>query len=134
MRRPLPQVDARLPRPLTCIAPALRLALAMTLQVRSGGGRAIVPSCSRRHAMKKIYDPPLTKNQNAPLYRIDKAIEKAQERLLAAIDMKRHHTSQNLAQEVVKEAREALRKADHVRELKIKELAQKDADSRAYRK
>ncbi len=84
--------------------------------------------------MKKIYDPPLTKNQNAPLYRIDKAIEKAQERLLAAIDMKRHHTSQNLAQEVVKEAREALRKADHVRELKIKELAQKDADSRAYRK
>ncbi len=84
--------------------------------------------------MTKIYDPPLTTNQNAPLYRIDKAIEKAQERLLSAIDMKRHHTSQNLAQEVIREARGALRKAEHVRALKIKELAQKDADRMGSRK
>lgn len=83
--------------------------------------------------MKKIYDPPLTTNQNAPLYRIDKTIEKAHERLTSAIDMKRHHTSHSLAQEVIKEAREALRKAEHQRELKIKEVAQKDADAKAYR-
>ncbi|QCO66968.1 hypothetical protein E4582_11700 [Luteimonas yindakuii] len=83
--------------------------------------------------MKKSYDPPLTRNTNAPLYRFDKAIEKAQERLLSAIDMKQHHTSHNLAQEVISEAREALRKAEHQRELKIRELAQKDADAKAYR-
>lgn len=83
--------------------------------------------------MKKIYDPPLTGNTNAPLYRVDKAIEKAQERLASAICMKRHHTSQNLAQEVIKEARDGLRKAEHQRDLKIKELAQKDAEKKAWR-
>lgn len=83
--------------------------------------------------MKKSYDPPLTSNTNAPLYRFDKAIGKAQERLLSAIDMKRHHTSHNLAQEVIKEAREALRKAEHQRELKIRELAQRDTGAKADR-
>ncbi|MDR7192006.1 hypothetical protein [Luteimonas terrae] len=84
--------------------------------------------------MKKSYDPPLTTNQNAPLYRVDQGIRKAQERLASAIDMKRHHTNQNLAQEVIKEARDGLRKAEHQRELKIKELAQKDAERQAWRK
>ena len=73
--------------------------------------------------MTKTYDPPLTANPHGPLYRVDKAIKLAQERLDAAIDAKRHHTSQNLAQEVIKEAREALRKSEKLRALKIIELA-----------
>ena len=72
--------------------------------------------------MTKTYDPPLTANPHGPLYRVDKAITLAQERLDAAIDAKRHHTNQNLAQEVVKEAREALRKFEKLRVLKLIEL------------
>jgi hypothetical protein len=72
--------------------------------------------------MTKTYDPPLTTNPHGPLYRVDKAIKVAQERLDAAIDTKRHHTNQNLAQEVVKEAREALKKSEKLRVLKIMEL------------
>ncbi|MEO6137378.1 MAG: hypothetical protein ABIP11_01775 [Luteimonas sp.] len=73
--------------------------------------------------MTKSYDPPLTADPHGPLYRVDKAIKLAQERLDVAIDAKRHHTSQNLAQEVIKEAREALRKSEKLRSLKIIELA-----------
>ncbi len=73
--------------------------------------------------MTKSYDPPLTADPHGPLYRVDKAIKLAQERLDAAIDAKRHHTSQNLAQEVIKEAREELRKSEKLRVLKIIELA-----------
>jgi hypothetical protein len=72
--------------------------------------------------MTKTYDPPLTANPHGPLYRVDNAIKVAQERLDAAIDAKRHHTSQNLAQEVIKEAREALKKSEKLRVLKINEL------------
>jgi hypothetical protein len=72
--------------------------------------------------MTKTYDPPLTADPHGPLYRVDKAIKLAQERLDAAIDAKRHHTSQNLAQEVIKEAREALKKSEKLRVLKIMEL------------
>ncbi|MDQ2989735.1 MAG: hypothetical protein M3R60_11610 [Pseudomonadota bacterium] len=72
--------------------------------------------------MTKNYDPPLTTDPHGPLYRVDKAIKLAQERLDAAIDAKRHHTSQNLAQEVIKEAREALKKSEKLRVLKIMEL------------
>jgi hypothetical protein len=75
--------------------------------------------------MMKSYDPPLTTNPHGPLYRVDKAINAAQLRLDGAIDAKRHHTSQNLAHEVIKEAREGLKKAEQMRLLKIKELAQK---------
>ena len=78
--------------------------------------------------MTKSYDPPLTTNPHGPLYRVDKAITAAQQRLDAAIDAKRHHTSQNLAHEVIKEARESLKKAELMRVLKLKELAQKAAD------
>ena len=77
--------------------------------------------------MTKIYDPPLATNPHDPLYRVDKGIKAAQQRLDAAIDMKRHHTSQNLAHEVIKEAREGLRKSEQLRVLRIKELAQKAA-------
>ncbi|MEO8780166.1 MAG: hypothetical protein ABI389_16060 [Rhodanobacter sp.] len=77
--------------------------------------------------MTKSYDPPLVTNPHAPLYRVDKSINAAQQRLDAAIDMKRHHTSQNLAYEVIKEARDGLRKAEQLRELKIRELALKAA-------
>lgn len=77
--------------------------------------------------MKKTYDPPLTQNSNAPLFRFDRAIEKAQQRVTDAIAMKHHHTSHNLAQEVIREARDALRKAEHARETKVRELAQKTA-------
>lgn len=73
--------------------------------------------------MAKNYDPPLTADPHGPLYRVDKAIKMAQQRLDAAIDAKRLHTNQNLAQEVVKEAHEALRQADKLRLLKITELA-----------
>ncbi len=73
--------------------------------------------------MAKNYDPPLTTDPHGPLYRVDKAIKLAQQRLDAAIDAKRLHTNQNLAQEVVKEAREALRKADKLRLLKLAELS-----------
>lgn len=73
--------------------------------------------------MTKSYDPPLTTGLNGPLYRVDNAIKQAQKRLDAAIDAKRHHTSHSLANEVVKEAREALRKAEQARVLKIAELA-----------
>ena len=73
--------------------------------------------------MTRSYDPPLTENPHGPLYRVDKAIKLAQQRLDAAIDAKRHHTSHNLAQQVIKEAREALRKSEKLRVLKIAELA-----------
>lgn len=72
--------------------------------------------------MTKSYDPPLTANPHGPLYRVDKAIRLAQQRLDAAIDTKRHHTNQNLANEVIKEARDALRKSEKLRVLKINEL------------
>ncbi len=81
--------------------------------------------------MTKRYDPPLTTNPYAPLYRVDKAIKAAQQRLDAAIDAKRHHTSQNLAHEVIKEAREGLKKSELVRVFKIKELALKAAETEA---
>ncbi|WP_440223425.1 hypothetical protein ACQQ2N_20440 [Dokdonella sp. MW10] len=81
--------------------------------------------------MKKHYDPPLTTNPNDPLFRVDKGIASAQKKLDVAIDMKRHHTRHNLAQEVIKEAREMLRKAEHARALKLKELAVKAAEMRA---
>lgn len=73
--------------------------------------------------MTKIYDPPLTADPHGPLYRVDKAIKLAQQRLDAAVDTKRHHTNQNLAHLVVKEAREALKKAEKLRLLRIMELA-----------
>ncbi|MEP6897851.1 MAG: hypothetical protein ABI870_04920 [Rhodanobacter sp.] len=79
--------------------------------------------------MTKNYDPPLTTNPHGPLYRVDKAIRAAQQRLDAAIDAKRHHTSQNLAHEVIKEAREGLKKSEQFRVLKIKELAQKATET-----
>ena len=75
-------------------------------------------------AMAKIYDPPLTGDGHSPLYRVDKAIKLAQQRLDAAIDAKRDHTSQNLANEVIKEARDVLRKADQQRALKLLALKQ----------
>jgi hypothetical protein len=78
--------------------------------------------------MTKNYEPPLTTNPHAPLYRVDKGIRAAQLRLDAAIDAKRHHTSQNLAFEVIKEAREGLKKSEQLRVLKIKELVQKAAE------
>ena len=81
--------------------------------------------------MTKSYEPPLTTNPHGPLYRVDKAIRAAQLRLDAAIDAKRHHTSQNLAHEVIKEAREGLKKCELLRVLRIKELAQKAAEAEA---
>jgi hypothetical protein len=75
------------------------------------------------YVMTKSYDPPLTVGLNGPLYRVDKTIRQAQKQLDAAVDAKRLHTSNNLANEVVKEAREALRKAEKARVLKIAELA-----------
>lgn len=84
--------------------------------------------------MTKSYDPPLTTNPHHPLYRVDKGIRAAQQRLEAAIDAKRHHTSQNLAHEVIKEAREALKKSEQLRVLKLKELARKAAESEAVGK
>ena len=83
--------------------------------------------------MKKTYDPPLTENSNSPLFRVDRNIRLAHQRLATAIDMKQHHPSHNLAQEVIKEARESLRKADHQRELKLKDIAQAEADYQARR-
>lgn len=80
--------------------------------------------------MKKTYDPPLTSHPHDPLYRVDKGIVSAQQRLAAAIDAKAQHTRHSLAQEVIKEAREALRKAEHARVLKLKELAEKAAARR----
>jgi hypothetical protein len=79
--------------------------------------------------MTKNYEPPLTTNPHSPLYRVDKAIRAAQQRLDAAIDAKRHHTSQNLAYEVIKEAREGLKKCELLRVAKIKEVAQRAAES-----
>lgn len=81
--------------------------------------------------MTKSYAPPLTTNPHDPLYRVDKAIRAAQQRLDAAIDMKRHHTSQNLAHEVIREAREGLKKSEQLRLLRIKGLAQKAAETGA---
>ncbi len=81
--------------------------------------------------MTKSYDPPLTTNPHGPLYRVDKAIVAAQQRLDAAIDAKRHHTSQNLAHEVIKEARAGLKKSEQLRLVKIREVAQKAADNAA---
>lgn len=72
--------------------------------------------------MAKSYDPPLTAAPHSPLYRVDKAIKLAQLRLDAAIDARRHHTNQNLAHQVIKEAREALKKSEILRGLKIMEL------------
>ena len=72
--------------------------------------------------MTKSYNPPLTTDPHGPLYRVDKAIKLAHQRLDAAIDAKRHHTSHSLAHEVIKEAREALRKSEKLRVLKISEL------------
>jgi len=79
--------------------------------------------------MTKSYDPPLTTNPHAPLYRADKAIRAAQQRLDDAVDAKRHHTSQNLAHDVIKEAREGLRKSEQLRALRIRELAQQAAEA-----
>lgn len=79
--------------------------------------------------MTKTYTPPLTTHPHDPLYRVDNAIKAAQLRLDAAIDAKRHHTSQNLAHEVIKEARAGLKKAEQLRALKIKEVALKAAQS-----
>jgi hypothetical protein len=79
--------------------------------------------------MTKTYAPPLATNPHDPLYRVDKAIRAAQLRVDAAIDAKRHHTSQNLAHEVIKEAREGLKKAEQARVLKIREVALKAAES-----
>jgi len=73
--------------------------------------------------MTKTYDPPLTADGHSPLYRVDKAIKFAQRQLDVAIDAKRHHTNQNLANQVIKEAREALKKSEKLRALKIAELA-----------
>jgi hypothetical protein len=81
--------------------------------------------------MTKSYQPPLTANPHDPLFRVDKGIRAAQQRLDAAIDMKRHHTSQNLAHEVIKEARAGLRQSEQLRLLKIRELAQKAAEAAA---
>ncbi len=81
--------------------------------------------------MPKSYNPPLVTNPHDPLYRVDKAIKAAQQRLDAAIDAKRHHTSQNLAHAVIKEAREGLKDCEQMRARKIKELAQKVADAAA---
>lgn len=81
--------------------------------------------------MKKLYDPPLTVNPHGPLYRVDKAINAAQQRLDAAIDAKRHHTNLNLAHQVIKEAREGLKKAELMRVVKIRELAQKAVEKGA---
>ena len=72
--------------------------------------------------MTQRYDPPLTAAPHDPLYRVDKAIKVAQQRLDAAIDAKRLHTNQNLAHQVIKEAREALKKSEKLRVLKIMEL------------
>ena len=79
--------------------------------------------------MTKSYDPPLATNPHDPLYRVDKGIRAAQQRLDGAIDAKRHHTSQNLAHEVIKEAREGLKKSEQLRVLKLRELAQKAAEN-----
>lgn len=83
--------------------------------------------------MTKSYDPPLATNPHDPMFRVDKAVTAAQRRLDDAIAMKRHHTSQNLAHEVIKEAREALKKSEQSRLLKIRELAQKAAAKLASR-
>ena len=72
--------------------------------------------------MNRIYDPPLTIDGNSPLYRLDKAVKSAQLQLDTALAAKRHHTNQNLAHVVIKEAREALKKAEKVRALKVAEL------------
>ena len=87
-----------------------------------------VPTLITKKAMKS-YDPPLTTNPHGPLYRVDKGIRAAQQRLDAAIDAKRHHTSQNLAHEVIREAREGLKKSEHLRALRIRELAQQAAEA-----
>lgn len=73
--------------------------------------------------MMKHYDPPLTTDPHGPLYRVDKAIKLAQERLDAAIDAKRYHTSHSLAHEVINEARVALKKSEQLRVIKLNELA-----------
>jgi hypothetical protein len=84
--------------------------------------------------MTKNYDPPLTTNPHAPFYRVDKAIRAAQQRLDDAIDAKRHHTSQNLAFEVIKEAREGLKKYEQLRAAKIKEIAKRAAENEVAEK
>lgn len=81
--------------------------------------------------MAKNYDPPLDINPHGPLYRVDKAIIAAQQRLDTAIDAKRFHTNQNLAHEVIKEARGALKYAEKMRLAKLTELA--ESAKRKYR-
>lgn len=73
--------------------------------------------------MNKSYDPPLTEDPHGALYRVDKAVKLAQQRLDAAIDAKHQHTNQNLAQRVIKEARDALKESEKLRARKIMELA-----------
>lgn len=68
--------------------------------------------------MTKSRDPPQTAAPHDPFHRVDKAIKLAEQRLDAAIDAKRHRTSQKLANEVFKEARDALRKAGKLRVLR----------------
>ena len=72
--------------------------------------------------MDRTYDPPLTIDGNSPLYRVDKAIKAAQDKLDTALAAKRYHTNQNLAHEVIKEARDALKKAEKLRALKLLEV------------
>ena len=52
---------------------------------------------------------------------IDEVKNKIFER--TALDARRHHTNQNLANEVVREARDGLRKSEKLRALRIVELA-----------
>lgn len=72
--------------------------------------------------MTKSYVPPLTTAPHSPLYRVDKAIKVAQQRLDAAIDAKHYHTNHNLAHQIIKEARDALKRSEKLRVLKIMEL------------
>lgn len=94
--------------------------------VRGMSYRAVLLATNRP---MKTYTPPLATHPHDPLYRVDKAIAAAQLRVDAAIDAKRHHTSQNLAHEVIREAREGLKKAEQARALKIKEVALKAVES-----
>ncbi|MDQ3159410.1 MAG: hypothetical protein M3Q51_00105 [Pseudomonadota bacterium] len=79
--------------------------------------------------MSKQYDPPLNADPHGPLYRVDKAIKLAQQRLDDAIDAKRHHTNQNLAHQVIKEARDALKKCEKLRLIRLMEVTASKAGS-----
>jgi hypothetical protein len=108
--------------------------LARNKRVQRRHDVAMVATRSHRTLMKRSYDPVLTTDPHAPLYRVDKAVLAAQKTLDAALDAKRHHTSHSLAQEVIKEAWEGLRRAEHARTLKVKELAQRSAELREARR